>query len=222
MKKFLSILITVAIACTLTACGNGGEGEVTTAVTTVNQTEATELSKETVLPDGWTMDELRNILIINGQTLTLPTTLNKIMELDENFSYEAEYVDENSVLYSGKKGFYVDVTYNDIIMFTTSFVTNENDINLFLNSNISDVTFNRKRCNEAEIDVKTSCGLDFNSTQENVMDLFGEGNIFDYSKSNIRYAFNDNRYTINMFFDIYEKENSISSITISIIENGGQ
>lgn len=222
MKKLLSILITAAIACTLTACGNDGEGEVTTAVTTVNQTEATELSIETVLPDGWTMDELRNILIINGQTLTLPTTLNKIMELDENFSYEAEYVDENSVLYQGKKGFYVDVTYNDIFMFTTSFLSDINDINTIINNDISSITFSDNNCKKANINITTSCGIGFYSSQDDITNVFGEPNVYDYSESNRRYAFSDNDYEIKLFFDIYEKNNTLSSISISLLENGGQ
>lgn len=139
-RKFLSILAAFAVLVSFSACRAKDTGQapplsevVVSETTTVEETTVSlanvEKSGEVLLPDGWTMDELRNIIIINGQTLTLPTTLNKIMELDENFSYEAEYVDENSVLYQGKKGFYVDVTYNDVFMFTTSFLSDINDVN---------------------------------------------------------------------------------------------
>jgi len=240
MSKIKNLILMLAVSLMLSGCGENKPVSIdetqsvsedsavsenaSVAEETVLNTENQEPSdsQEEYLPEGFTMDDLRNMIQINGKTLTLPTSLNKLAELDENFSYEAEYVDENSYLYQGKNGFYVDVTYNDIIMFTTSFVTDVNDLNLILDSSISNVTFNRTRCDKAEIDVKTSCGLDFNSTQENVIDVFGDANIFDYSKSNIRYEFSDNKYTINMFYDIYKKDNCISSITMSIAENGSK
>lgn len=213
MKKLLSILITTAIACTLTACGNGGEGEVTTAITTVNQTEATELSKETVLPDGWTMDELRNILIINGQTLTLPTTLNKIMELDENFSYEAEYVDEKSELYQGEKGFYIDVLYAGESMFMTVFASDDNDVQKVLDDSLYNVNFNNKNCENTNIIINTSCGLNFTSTYEDIVNVFGKPNAYNAQDSIKTYEFYDGLYEYCIEFSI-NSDNLISRIRV--------
>ena len=52
------------------------------------EAEQSDSSEETNLPDGMTMDDLKNMIQINGKTLSMPTTLNDILALDEGFSYE--------------------------------------------------------------------------------------------------------------------------------------
>ena len=45
------------------------------------------------LPEELTMDDLRNMVQINGKTLTIPTTLTDIMKIDDRFSYSMTYAD---------------------------------------------------------------------------------------------------------------------------------
>ena len=221
MKKQI-IAVLAAAACTFTACGNQGEEQVTSVEITAAQTEATELSKETVLPDGWTMDELRNILIINGKTLTLPTTLNKIMELDENFSYEAEYVDEKSELYQGEKGFYIDILYAGQSMFMTVFASDEDDVQKVLDESLYNVSFNNKNCENTNIIINTSCGLIFTSTYEDIVKVFGEPNTYNSQDSIKTYEFYDGLYEYCIEFSI-NSDNLISRIRVKCKSiNGGQ
>ncbi|MDE6746457.1 MAG: hypothetical protein K2J72_07445, partial [Oscillospiraceae bacterium] len=169
------------------------------------QTEANVL-----LPDGLTMDDLRNLLVINGKTLTLPTTLNKIMELDDKFSYKAEYADEKSPLYNGKqKGFYVDVLYDNELMFITAFPSDENNINKILDENIYHASFGKINCIETDIDVNTSCGLNFNSPNEDIINTFGEPNKYDLQRSNRSYEFYDDTYTCDLTFKLSTEDKII-------------
>lgn len=72
MKKLLAILITAAIACTLIACGNGGEGQVSEETVAVNQL--------------LNFDDV-NIIEINGQQVSLPF---KVEDLGEGYSLREE------------------------------------------------------------------------------------------------------------------------------------
>lgn len=221
-----ALLLLLASAMALSGCGNGADaseditvaesGSASESTAASEISSDTEASSETYLPDGMTMDDLRNMVQINGKTLTMPTSLNKITELDDKFSYEAEYVDENSPLYNGEQtGFYVDIMYNNVFMFTTSFAADENDISKISDCEIASVTFNKKRCQSAGLSINTSCGLGFDSSKENVNEIFGIPNDFDYSESNMRYKFNADEYEVKLFIDIYEKNNTVSSISVN-------
>ena len=50
-------------------------------------TDENSNSSNEYLPEGISMDDLRNMVQINGKTLTMPTTLTDIMKLDDRFSY---------------------------------------------------------------------------------------------------------------------------------------
>lgn len=89
MKKLLSILITAAIACTLTACGNGGEGQVSEETVAVDEMKTIEPPD-----DGWTAEQLNEVMYLNGKPFKLPCTLD---DLGKEFT-----VDNNTVLYEGK------------------------------------------------------------------------------------------------------------------------
>ncbi|MCM1524427.1 MAG: hypothetical protein NC120_08225 [Ruminococcus sp.] len=99
-KQFLAILT----ACTMLFGFAGCQGDDgAESVDTVQVTEQTaigaestsenitamlsEIEQEIVLPPNMTMDDLLNTVQINGKTLTMPTTLNNIMALDNGFSY---------------------------------------------------------------------------------------------------------------------------------------
>ena len=171
-----------------------------------------------LLPDGMTMDNLRNMLIINGKTLTMPTTLNNIMAIDDKFSYEAEFIDENSLIYNGKQtGFYVNILYDNVFMFTTSFASDVNDVQSILDDAIYTVNFGKNNCKKTDINISTSCGLSFESSYEDIKNIFGEPKINNYDGNiNKEYEFYDDVYKCNLLFNVNPDEDKIYRITIKI------
>ncbi len=90
MKKLLSILITAAIACTLTACGNdNGEqvSEETVAVTEMKTIEPPE--------DGWTLEELAESICINGQNFSYPCSIENLSQV--NYGEDIKINDDNTI-----------------------------------------------------------------------------------------------------------------------------
>ncbi len=85
---------------------------------------SSDTERETVLPPNMTMDDLLNIMQINGKAVELQLTVNELMEFDDKFSYE---VDENSMDYGGKNAFFTDVKYDDKFMFTTIIYSEKED-----------------------------------------------------------------------------------------------
>ena len=73
MKKFLSILITAAIACTLTACGNDIRGQVSEETVAVDEMKTIEPPE-----DGWTLEQLNQVLYMNGQKIELPLMFSSL------------------------------------------------------------------------------------------------------------------------------------------------
>lgn len=90
MKKLLSILITAAIACTLTACGNDGEGQVSEETVAVAEMKTIEPPE-----DGWTLEQLNQVLYMNGQKIELPLMLSSLGEGYE--IRDKRYNDESSL-----------------------------------------------------------------------------------------------------------------------------
>lgn len=75
MKKLLSILITAAIACTLTACGNDIRGQVSEENVAVAEMKTIEPPD-----DGWTLEQLNQVLYMNGQKIELPLMFSSLGE----------------------------------------------------------------------------------------------------------------------------------------------
>lgn len=219
IKQSLALVGILIMSLSLSGCEKLVETDVsaeTRSQTSYSKSENTTPQSSSIsetdvlLPEGWTMDDLRNLLVINGKTLTLPTTLNKIMELDDKFSYEVEYIDEKSPYYNGKqKGFYVDILYDNELMFMTTFPSDENNVNKILDKNIYHASFGKINCIETDIDVNTSCGLNFDSSNEDIINTFGEPNKYDLQQSNRSYEFYDDIYTCDLTFKLNTEDRII-------------
>jgi len=223
------ILITAALA--LSGCGEAQAVETgATGAKLSEQTTETTLAKssETItdtadpssvlLPENMTMDDLRNILVVNGETLTLPTSLNKLMDMDEDFSYEAQYVDEKSPLYNGKqKGFVFDIFYKDDWLVTASLPTDKKDVSAVLDDDVYHMSFNKMDCEETGMQAGLSCNLGFGSSLEEIEKIFGEPNVFTVDTTNKDYEFYDKDYKCKLSFEINSyNDNLVSWFSISI------
>ncbi len=229
-KRYMTIaLMTAAIA--LSGCGemHATDTDVTETQLSVQTTETTlAKSSETItdtadpssvlLPENMTMDDLRNILVVNGETLTLPTSLNKLMEMDKGFSYEAQYVDEKSPLYNGKqKGFVFDIFYKDDWLVTASLPTDKKDISAILDADVYHMSFGKMDCEETGMQADLSCNLGFGSSLEEIEKIFGEPNVFTTDTTNKDYEFYDKDYKCKLSFEINSyNDNLVSWFSISI------
>ncbi len=233
MRDWLPVILIVAVLA-LGGCSEAHsvENDVTEAQLSEQTTETTLLksneieiisdtvnSSETVLPENMTMDDLRNILVVNGETLTLPTSLNKLMEMDENFSYKAEYVDEKSPLYNGKqKGFFFDIFYKDDWLVTASLPTDKKDISAILDADVYHMSFGKMDCKETGMQAGLSCNLGFGSSLEEIEKIFGEPNVFTVDTTNKDYEFYDKDYKCKLSFEINSyNDNLVSWFSISIL-----
>lgn len=188
----------------------------TTAQTTEQETTAAESGTEVeiFMPEGWSGEELRNIIQINGKTLTLPTTINKLSEYDD-FSFETEFVDENHMLYSGDKVLMVYVMKNDIRIFTLCFFCDEDKIEKVLDEPVTRIFLHKAECEQAEIDVSISENIDFYSTGEQIRSVFGTPNIAD-TLSDMKYKFCDGENIYILDFNINSKYNTVPMISFDI------
>ncbi len=185
--------------------------QVTEQETTVSESGVEE---EIFMPEGWSGEDLRNIIQINGKTLTLPTTLNKLSEYDD-FTFETEFVDENHMLYSGDKVLMVYVVKNDIRIFTLAFFCDEDKIEKVLDEPVTRIVLHKEDCEQAEVDVGISGNIDFYGTGEQIRSVFGTPNIADDSTA-MYYKFCDGENVYYLKFDIHSKSNTVPLISFEI------
>lgn len=115
-RKIFAAIMAVCVIFGMTSCAKSSVPTEQAAQNSEIETysQAVQSNTEILMPDGWTSENFYNFFVINGKTLTLPTTLNELMEFDDKFTYEVVlYVDENSIDYKDKKGFGVNIFYND-------------------------------------------------------------------------------------------------------------
>ena len=107
-KQFLAILTACIMLFGLVGCQGDIVAEsvdteqISEQTTTVTEngsdSSAAVSSEEIFMPEGWSKQDFQNMIQLNGKTLTLPTTLNKLSEYDD-FTFETEFIDENHELY---------------------------------------------------------------------------------------------------------------------------
>lgn len=222
------ILAEVTAACTIlgmAACEKNDVPEVQAAQDNSTSISENETNSQTVksdteilMPDGWTNEDFYNFFVINGKTLSQPTTLNGLMELDDKFTYDVvDYIDENSIDYKDRKYFGVNVYYNHQFLFATIIFSEENDEKAMLDIPMCVVIFKKNLCQKAGIDVATTCGLDYNSTYDDIEKIFGVPN-YDGVHYPVQYKFNDEKYLYFLKFDFNEDTQKIDKFNFAIYD----
>jgi len=82
-NRILSILAAIAVALSLSACQNGDTEQtapLSDSVTTVVEETAEPIEMKTIEPpeDGWTLEELNEVLYMNGQPIDLPLMFSSL------------------------------------------------------------------------------------------------------------------------------------------------
>lgn len=225
MQKRFSAFITAAMMMFMLAGCQGDIPEeqvsteqITEQTTTVTEKDSgsspAESSEEIFMPEGWSKQDFQNMIQLNGKTLTLPTTLNKLSEYDD-FTFETEFVDENHELYSGDKALLVYVMKNDTRIFTFAFFCDEDKIEKVLDEPVTRIFLHKAECEQAEVDVSISENVDFYSTGEQIRSVFGTPNIADDS-SDMYYKFRDGENIYILDFSIHSKYNTVPMISFEI------
>ena len=165
------------------------------------------------LPPNLSMDDLLNMLQIDGKTLSMPTTLEDIFALNDNFTCEMAF----SELYSTPEkcienmgGVFYDVKYKDEKLFQVAIL--ENDYNGdYLSSKIYKFSslFNYENFEKADLKFNIINGIGFDSSFDKVIKTFGEPNAHTNATNSCAYKFYDKDiiYRIEFLYYLDEKEN---------------
>ncbi len=227
LKQFWAILTVSAMLLGLAGCQGDKAAEsvdteqaneqTTTAAESAseNDTEdSPEIERETVLPLDMTMNDLLNMIQINGKTLTMPATLDNIMAIDDGFSYELAYADAYNSLdeyYEDQGHLFYDIYYNGTFVLQACVVEIDNFENISSAMIRSFSSGFGSDLEEAGLDFKLSCGIDLNSNSEDVILLFGEENNDPYGqyKNKLNYAFNDGACNLRIEFAFKSKGSDV-------------
>ncbi|MBQ4363678.1 MAG: hypothetical protein II782_06730 [Oscillospiraceae bacterium] len=221
----MTALMTALIMCLYFAgCGNT-EKSAAAAVT----------ESDVFLPKGYTMDDLKNMISIDGDTIPLPATADSIIEaLGEHYSYDAfsiaedqtpdEYFEEKSSC-----GVYIRKD-NDTILFSMS-LAKENYTGSIADSPIYNIgTLRKDDFEKCGLELKLLDKLTFDSNVADIIKVLGEPSTGS-AGNNLRYVFYDDELELEITFrmekDCYkvgkdgkkttlvkERDNRIKGITI--------
>ena len=131
-RKFLSILTAIAVAASLSACQPSSSTELIDSVTTVVEEVAEPIEMKTIEPpeDGWTVEQLNEVIYINGINHDYPIIMH---DLGDDFT-----ADDNLVLYKNELAFGGSINdkgiYNSL-MFSTAWNQSEIPNNMLININ---------------------------------------------------------------------------------------
>ena len=121
MKKQI-IAVLAALACTFTACGNQGEEQVT-AISEESAASVAEMKTVEPPEDGWTLEELNQVLYMNGQKIELPLMFSS---LGEGYEIRDKRYNDESSEDSDIVGGYL--YYENELIALVTFYESENDI----------------------------------------------------------------------------------------------
>ena len=84
-KKFLSILAAFAVLVSFSACQAGNTGQTPPLIDSVTTVVEESVEMKTIVPpeDGWTVEQLNEVMYLNGKPFKLPCTFR---ELGNDFS----------------------------------------------------------------------------------------------------------------------------------------
>ena len=182
-------------------------------VTTSLKSETENQNSESYLPPNMSMDDLLNMIQIDGKTLSMPTTLEDILALNDDFTCEMAFSD----LYSTPEkcienmgGVFYDVKYMDEKLF--QIVILKNDYNGdYLTSKIYKFSslFNYKDFKKNNLKFNIINGIGFDCSFDEVIKIFGEPNAHTNATNSYAYKFYDKKiiYRIEFLYYLDEKGN---------------
>lgn len=223
-KRFITMEVLLSMMGTMFAgCGSTNiqanetvETNITSVepqVTTVQNSVSDNQNSDSYLPPNMSMDDLLNMIQIDGKTLSMPTTLEDIFALNDEFTCEMAF----SELYSTPEkciedmgGVFYDVKYMDEKLF--QIVISKNDYNGdYLSSKIYKFSslLNYENFEKTNLKFNIINGIGFDCSFDKVIKTFGEPNAHTNAANSYAYKFYDEKiiYRIEIFYYLDEKEN---------------
>lgn len=181
-------------------------------VTTVQNSAAENQNSNSYLPPNMSMDDLLNMIQIDGKTLSMPTTLENILALNDDFTCEMAFSDlyaspEDSINDLG--GVFYDINCKGEKIFQV--VIAKDDYNGdYLTSRIYKFSslLNVENFKKANLNFNIS-GIEFDCSIDKVIKTFGEPNTHTNATNSFAYKFYDKNviYKIEFLYYLDEKEN---------------
>ena len=193
-------------------------------VTTALKSETENQNSESYLPPNMSMDDLLNMIQIDGKTLSMPTTLENILALNNDFTYEMAFSDlyaspEDSIKDMG--GVFYDINCKGEKIFQVVIAKDDYTGN-YMNSLIYKFSNGfGKNMIESNIDFKLVNQIDLNSISDDVIIVFGAPNdSSNNSPHDLCYLFSneDIQYKLRFCFNVDKNTdtfNELKSIQIS-------
>ena len=176
-------------------------------------TDENSNSTNEYLPEGISMDDLLNMIQIDGKTLSMPTTLENILALNDDFTCEMAFSDlyaspEDSINDLG--GVFYDIKYKNEKLF--QIVISKDDYNGdYMTSRIYKFSslLNVENFKKDNLNFNIINGIEFDCSFDKVIKTFGEPNTHTNATNSFAYKFYDKNviYKIEFLYYLDEKEN---------------
>ena len=183
ITEFTAAVTALIVTVTMTACGSTANNE--NVVTTESSSQTVTVQQSDYLksekPEPIMIDNVADLIQINGKTITMPTTLNTLSECIEGSSYEVtpefldKYGSEKNILDAQGKLFF-DLDKDNVLIFRT-FIIQEDYTKDIGECAIKNLNLSKKDFSENDLSFSMPCGIDFTSTRQDVIDVFGEPNV---------------------------------------------
>ena len=186
-------------------------------ITTALKSETENQNSESYLPPNMSMDDLLNMIQIDGKTLSMPTTLEDILALNDDFTCEMAFSD----LYSTPEkcienmgGVFYDINYKGekflkVVIFKDDY--NGDCMSSVIYRFVGG--FGKKRLEDLGIAFSLTNNINLYSTSEDIKQIFGDPNSFIANEPyNYIYAFYNDEVKVTITFGFIDKsENGIYS-----------
>ena len=186
-------------------------------VTTSLKSETENQNSESYLPPNMPMEDLLNMIQIDGKTLSMPTTLEDILALNDDLSCEMAF----SELYSTPEkciadmgGVFYDINYKGEKFLKVVILKDDYNGDCMSSVIYRFVGgFGKKRLEDLGIAFSLTNNINLYSTSEDIKQIFGDPNSFIANEPyNYIYAFYNDEVKVTITFCfIDESENGIYS-----------
>ena len=95
-KRVIAFILSCTVLCSFASCKADGGQKNDLGVTAEQTTETAEI--KTIIPpeDGWTIEELNDVMYLNGEKFYLPYPID---EINDNFELVSYYQNEESIIW---------------------------------------------------------------------------------------------------------------------------
>ena len=191
-------------------------------VTTALKSETENQNSESYLPPNMSMDDLLNMIQIDGKTLSMPTTLEDILALNDDFTCEmafSEFYSTPEKCIEDMGGVFYDIKYNDSNLFQI-IILKDDFTGDYMKSKIYIISSGfGKEFVDVGISLNLLNKINLNSSSTDILNILGYPNAStNLEPYNYGYSFFDNDYIINIKFCFVDEPQNDSYYELGSIQ----